>query len=59
MQPWKHFTLHELEQNLSDENKMSLIQIAWYVTRSDEYSDKEPFNLEMSFYEKDGALLNP
>ena len=49
-------TLHELEQSVSDETKMSLMINAGHVTRSDEYSDEELFNLEMSYYEKYEAL---
>ena len=40
-------TLHELVQSVSDETRMSLIHIAGNLTRSDEYSDEELFNLDM------------
>ena len=49
-------SLPKLEENVAEETKMALVHVAGYVTRNDDVTDDDLFEVDMKYYRKYGAF---
>ena len=49
-------SLPKLEENVAEETKMTIVHVAGYVTRNDDVTDDDLFEVDMKYYRKYGAF---